>query len=165
MDEVKADVGIEFSSRVVRSEAIDFTEIDDTVVMMDVNEGRYYELNPVGARVWALIEFGPQVEEVCEALAAEYDVAPDTCREVVRAFLVKLSRLAVVGVRRSDETPQRSGGFPPGTEHNRRRGNPPNTKAAWSTPAIRFMEIERTASGPREGNKYTGEDAYYFIPS
>ena len=64
------------SDVVVRNDAMLFTELDDVVVMMGVGEGRYYELHPVGTRVWALLETGRPVSEVC----AEYDILPDICR-------------------------------------------------------------------------------------
>ena len=93
---------IQPSSRVARSEAILFTELDDTVVMMDTRKGRYYELDPVGARTWALLESEPRVAEVCDALAAEYDVDPDTCRDDVLAFLDELADHGVIRVWRPD---------------------------------------------------------------
>ena len=58
----------QLTARVVRSEAITFTELDDTVVMMDVGEGLYYELDPVGVSIWALLGRARSAEEVCEAL-------------------------------------------------------------------------------------------------
>lgn len=89
-------MNFDMSARVARSDAIVFTELDDTVVMMDVEEGRYYELDPVGASVWALLERAASVAEVCEALGQQYEVDPETCREDVRGFLEELGRLGVV---------------------------------------------------------------------
>ena len=89
-------MSMSLSTRVVRNEAIIFTELDDTVVMMDAEEGRYYELDPVAASVWALLERDKSVAEVCEALEKQYDVAPETCREDVLAFVEELDRLGVV---------------------------------------------------------------------
>lgn len=84
------------STRLARNEAIIFTELDDTVVMMDAEEGRYYELDPVGASIWALLERDKSVAEVCEALEKQYEVVPETCREDVLAFVEELDRLGVV---------------------------------------------------------------------
>lgn len=151
-----ADTDIEFSSRVVRSEAIDFTELDDTVVMMDVDEGRYYELDPVGARVWALIESRPRVTEVCEALAAEYEVDPETCREETGAFLGELSRLAVVHVRQPAEAESdgaatgddtTGGAVATFEEPDSEAKTTLSPKPAWATPTVRVMPIKRTGSG------------------
>ena len=94
-------MSIDLSARIVRSEAIIFTELDDTVVMMDAEEGRYYELDPVAARVWALQESASTVAELCEVLEQEYEVAPEVCRKDVQALLEELGRLGVV--RQMDE--------------------------------------------------------------
>ena len=146
------------SSRVARSDAIVFTEFEDATVMMDAEVGSYYELNAVGARVWALAELRPRVAEVCAALAAEYGVAPGTCADEVRAFLDELLRLEVIRMPSGDDvmesgnretrsrpaTPRASGkGGTRAREHER----VPDAKLAWSTPTIRAMDVARTADG------------------
>ena len=87
------------SDVVERNDEVLFTEIDDTVVMMDMDKGQYYELDPVGARVWTLIEIGRPVAELCDALVAEYDVEPDVCRRDVLAFLDETAGLGIVRTR------------------------------------------------------------------
>ena len=168
-----ADTDIEFSSRIVRSEAIDFTELDDTIVMMDVDEGRYYQLDPVGARVWALIESGPRVAEVCDALAAEYEVAPETCREETGAFLGELSRLAVVQVRQPDEVESdgaatgddtAGGAVATSEEPGSKAKTTPSPKPAWATPTVRVMSIKRTKTGTMQENYFSeGPGPYMSI--
>ena len=140
--------------RVVRSEAIIFTEFEDATVMMDAEVGRYYEINAVGARVWALAESGPQVAEVCEALAAEYEVAPDRCRDEVVAFLNEMHRREVVRVlpvNGANETANEDKGDPEASPTSGRAAVPqsdgPRAKIAWTTPLIRVMPVERTGSG------------------
>ena len=61
------------SSVVSRNPEMIFTDLDDTVVMMDPDEGRYYELDPVGSRIWALLETARPVAQVCDRLVDEYD--------------------------------------------------------------------------------------------
>ena len=95
-----AEVGM--SDVIERNDALLFTEIDDTVVMMDADKGQYYELDAVGARVWALIETGRPVAEVCDALIAEHDVEPDVCRRDVLAFIEKTAGLDIVRTRPAD---------------------------------------------------------------
>lgn len=160
------NTGLEPSSRVVRSEAIDFTEIDDSVVMMDVDEGRYYELDSVGARVWSLVESGPRVAAVCEALAAEYEVDPETCRQEVRAFLDELIRLAVVRVRQPDEA---NGGGEnddatgwPAAAQPQIQGESRSAPLSWTTPTIRVMSHRRVASGD---NRNVIEGRWYHVMS
>lgn len=83
---------------VERNEAIIFTEIDDIIVMMDVDEGVYYELDEIGARIWAAIESGASVAAICEALRAEYEVAPDVCQRDVLSFVTDAHRCGVIRV-------------------------------------------------------------------
>ena len=90
--------GIQPSSWVARNEALVSAELDETIVMLDAEKGRYYELNPVGAAIWTQIESRVRVSEVCEALIAEYEVAPEVCRAEVSAFLAELLRLGAVRV-------------------------------------------------------------------
>ena len=138
-------VRVEPSSRVLRSEAIIFTELDDAVVMMDAEAGSYYELDPVGSRIWALAESRPRVAEVCAALVAEYEVARDTCADEVRAFLEELRRLEVMRIappKRASEIGNDDMLDPAAM----RRGDAA-AKFVWITPTIRVMEIGRTASG------------------
>ena len=90
---------IDLSFVAARNEAIVFTDLDDTIVMMDVDEGQYYELDPVGARIWALIETPRPVAEICDALADEYDVDPDTCRDEMLEFLQTASEHRIVQVQ------------------------------------------------------------------
>ena len=87
------------SDIVKRNDEMLFTEIDDSIVMMDVDKGLYYELDAVGVRVWMLIETGRPVAEVCDALIAEYDVEPDVCRRDVLAFIEKIAGLGIVRAR------------------------------------------------------------------
>ena len=143
-----ATVEVQPSSRVARADAVIFTEFDDATVMMDVEVGSYYELNRVGAKIWALAECRPRVAEVCEALVAEYDVLLDTCGDEVRAFLEGLLRLDVIRILPSN------GANDTGNDDRRdpaatRRGTAA-AKLAWITPAVRVMAISQTQSGTVE---------------
>lgn len=90
---------VELNAHVVRNDDIIFTDLDDTVVMMDVEEGRYYELDPTAASVWALLERECSVASVCDALLQRYNVSPETCRRDVQAFLGELVDLGIVCIR------------------------------------------------------------------
>ena len=93
-------MAIEMSDVVARNEVIVFTELDDTVVMMDMDEGRYYEFDAIAAKIWTLIETGRPVAELCDALAAVYDVEPEVCRRDVLAFLNETEEMGIVRVNR-----------------------------------------------------------------
>ena len=99
------DMAVAPASRVSRNEAIVFTDLDDTIVMMDVDEGQYYELDPVGARIWTLLETDRSAADLCDALAAEFDVDPDTCHRDTLEFLQSASDLRIVYVQSAQAPP------------------------------------------------------------
>lgn len=145
------DTSIQPSSRVARSEAVVSTELDGSVVMMDVEEGRYYELNPVGARVWNLVESRPRVGGVYQALATEYEVPPERCRDEVRGFMDRLLRLGVLRTVPGDDAKERSGDVSDAGKGLGPRGRgEPGSRLAWTTPTIRIMLIAGTASGANQ---------------
>ena len=47
-------------------------------------------LNPVGIRIFGLLDGAHSVEEIAGVIAAEYDVAPAEAQEDVRAFVGEL---------------------------------------------------------------------------
>ncbi len=61
-------------------------QLGEECVMLDLNNGTYYGLDAVGARVWQLLGEGRSVAEACATLAAEYE-AP---RETVEADVARL---------------------------------------------------------------------------
>ena len=68
--------------------------------ILQLDSGKYYGLNPVGARVWQLLAQPHQVSEVLTTLLAEYDVPADRCRADLFALLQKLQAAGLVEVRR-----------------------------------------------------------------
>ena len=90
---------IDLSSMATRNEAIVFTDLDDSIVMMDVDEGQYYELETVGAKIWTLIEAPRSVAEICDALVDEFEVDPDTCRDETLEFLKTASEHRIVQIQ------------------------------------------------------------------
>ena len=90
---------VSLGSRVQRNGEILFTDLDDTVVMMDPDKGSYYELDSVGARIWNLVDIERSVAELCELLLREYDVALESCRDDVLEFLKQAAEFGVIDVR------------------------------------------------------------------
>lgn len=87
---------LDLSTKLTRSESIVFTSLDDTIVMMDVNEGHYYELDPVATRIWELIDAGSTVEAICDALVDQYEVDPQECRQDTLEFLERAAERGLV---------------------------------------------------------------------
>lgn len=89
---------ISTESRVSQIEDIVASDIDDEKVMMSVEKGQYYGLDPVGSRVWELIEKPIKVSELIDALLLKYDVDRETCERDVLAFLEGLHEDGILQV-------------------------------------------------------------------
>ena len=86
------------SSVLARNENIVFTDLDDTIVMMDVDEGQYYELDPVASRIWTLIDEQQTIQSICGALMEEYDVSAETCVQETLEFAQAAVGMGIVHV-------------------------------------------------------------------
>lgn len=76
---------------------------DGELVVLSLEDGMYYGLNAVGARVWALLEEPRTVREVQERLVDEFRVDPERCSKEVGELLTSLVGLGLVR-RRAAET-------------------------------------------------------------
>lgn len=63
----------------------------DEVAILNVKDGVYYGLDPVGARIWNLIQKQTKVSEVLEILLTEYDVEKDRCQDDLLELLQQLA--------------------------------------------------------------------------
>ena len=63
---------------------------DGDVAIMSLKNGVYYGLNPVGSRVWALIQKPVQVMDLINVLMSEYDVDRQQCAHDVNNLLSDL---------------------------------------------------------------------------
>ena len=85
-------------SYIKRNNEVFASEIDEEVVMMNVDTGRYYGMDTVGSRIWELIAEEIQVKDVIEKLMEEYDVSEEQCKSDVIEFLSELYENKLVQV-------------------------------------------------------------------
>ena len=70
--------------------------LHDELVMMDLDQGKYFSLNPVATRIWDLLEKPQAADELCIVLIDEYDVEPEQCLVEVEEHLAEMVRLGLV---------------------------------------------------------------------
>jgi len=73
-------------------------EVGDEVVVLDIESGSYFQLNKVGARIWALLDAPIPVAALCTRLEAAFDVDSVTCRAEVTDFLVTMRDKGLVKI-------------------------------------------------------------------
>lgn len=62
-------------------------QVGEETVILDLANGAYFGLNPVGARIWQLMSEGKTIAEICETMLAEYDAS----RENIESDVLKLA--------------------------------------------------------------------------
>jgi len=58
--------------------------------ILNIKNGVYYGLDPVGARIWNLVQEPRAVTEIQSAITSEYDVEPERCARDLFDLLEKL---------------------------------------------------------------------------
>jgi len=66
------------------------------MVMLDMEKGLYYSLNPVASQIWTLIENPESVSYICDQLTADYEITPQECEKEVIHFLTEMLEKGVV---------------------------------------------------------------------
>jgi hypothetical protein len=84
-------IRIEDQTVIVQSREPVAVDMDDTVVMMSLERGKYYGLDKVGSRIWELLAEPRSVADLRSTLETEFEVDAATCARDVRAFLTDLA--------------------------------------------------------------------------
>jgi hypothetical protein len=79
-----------------RNEQIIDGELDDNQVMMHLDKGKYFGLDPVAKRIWQLIEVPKSIDEITSVLLDEFEVSSAQCLEEVQAFLEKAIQFDII---------------------------------------------------------------------
>src|SRR4051794_2981370 len=64
--------------------------LDGETIMVNLDTGTYYSLDPVAARIWLALEHGAAPAEITSAVAAGAAADTDTVREAIDAFVAEL---------------------------------------------------------------------------
>ena len=63
------------------------SSMDGETVMMSIENGEYYGLDPIGSRIWEIIENPIEVTKLIEMLLDEFEVSREQCQEDTLEFL------------------------------------------------------------------------------
>jgi hypothetical protein len=83
---------IDLNSVIKRADDLVSCDLDGETALMSVENGKYYGLDPIGSRIWVLLEEARPVADLCGLLLQEFDVEPAQCQQDVLAFLTELAK-------------------------------------------------------------------------
>ena len=70
---------MKLSDRVTTAPEVMAKQLEGETVLLDLAGGMYYGLNPVGSRIWELLDAGTGrlLSEVCDVMLREFEVTRD----------------------------------------------------------------------------------------
>jgi hypothetical protein len=86
------------SAKITVSKDNVFCELEGEAVILNLRDGVYYGLNPVGLRIWELIQSPKTLNEILETLTAEYEVERAVCQADVETLLKQLSGKGLIEI-------------------------------------------------------------------
>ncbi len=94
---------LELTSSAVRVKEILSAEVRNEVVLMSIEKGVYFGLNPVGDRVWSLLDELVAVQEVCATIVEEFEVTLEQCQEEVLEVLKDMREQGLIRVAEEEK--------------------------------------------------------------
>jgi hypothetical protein len=67
------------------------SDLDGETVLLSIETGKYYNMDPIGSRIWELIKEPISVSQLIDILLGEFKVDREQCEAEVLAFLNKLA--------------------------------------------------------------------------
>jgi len=84
------------ADRLVVTDGVLVSEVDDEQVLLDTDAETYYGLNAVGTYLWEALQEPRSVDELVAMTAEEFDVPTGECRDDVRSFVTDLDEAGLV---------------------------------------------------------------------
>lgn len=76
-----------------------FRDLGGEAVLLNLKTGIYFGLDPVGTRIWHLIQDHRSFQEIRDALTEEYEVTKGQCEDDLRRFVGLLQARELIEVR------------------------------------------------------------------
>jgi len=74
-------------------------DLTGEAAILDIKTGTYYGLDPIGARIWNLIQSPKPVKEVLGVLLEEYDVDTNRCEKELLELLQELDAKGLIEIQ------------------------------------------------------------------
>ncbi|KKI91421.1 metallophosphoesterase [Bacillus sp. SA1-12] len=81
---------ISSASIVCQKEGNIVSDMDGEKVMLNIANGKYYNLGEMGGEIWDLIQSPITLNQLVHTLLEQYEVEKEECEEQVLSFLKKL---------------------------------------------------------------------------
>ncbi len=73
-------------------------KLHDELVMMDMDQGKYFSLNQTATVIWELLERPLTIEELCEKLTEEFEIDVEQCEADTKQYLEEMMKLGLIRI-------------------------------------------------------------------
>lgn len=95
---------ITLASQARLSKDVVFHDLQGEMVLLNLKTGVYFGLDPVGSRIWHLLQAHPSLQKVLDSLVEEYDTTEAGCAQDLLSFTARLREKGLVEVSNSAAT-------------------------------------------------------------
>lgn len=81
-----------------------FQELSGEMVLLNLERGTYFGLDPMGTRIWQLLRESGSLQRVLARLLEEFDVEEARCRDDVLQLVAELQAHGLVDVRPTESS-------------------------------------------------------------
>jgi hypothetical protein len=89
-------MSLSFSARIAALPEVMYRTVGDEAVLLNMKKQSYFGLDPVGARMWAVLNESASIQTALELLLTEYEVSESQLRTDLEAFVEKLLEQGLV---------------------------------------------------------------------
>ena len=75
---------------IARAEGLVASEVNGEVVILSIELGHFFHLNPTGSRIWNLLDGPMTVDAISAAMGERFAVGADQCRSEVAEFVAAM---------------------------------------------------------------------------
>ena len=95
---MKAKGPIGANTVVTQTKELVSSDLDGETVLLSIETGKYYNMDPIGSRIWELIKDPMSVSDLIDILLGEFEVDRQQCEAEVLAFLNKLAEDSLIQI-------------------------------------------------------------------
>jgi len=90
---------IKLETVVSRAEGFTTAAVRDELMMLNVEKGAYFSLDPIAAEIWNMLEGPAPVQRLVEQLQKRYAVTVEQCQADVLSFLEEMQSNGMIVVK------------------------------------------------------------------
>jgi hypothetical protein len=92
--------GLTLTAQVTPKEGVMFQQLQEEAVLLNLDSGLYFGLDPIGTRIWNLLAERQSLTQIVSTITAEYEVHDEQCKTDLMKLLGDLEAQGLVTVTR-----------------------------------------------------------------